>query len=49
MDEQVFPAFYQRDEQGLPPQLDALMRKALALAPRYSATRMMKEYAEKLY
>jgi starch phosphorylase len=49
MDEQVLPAFYQRDEQGLPRQWVALMRKALALAPRYSATRMMKEYAEKLY
>jgi glycogen phosphorylase len=45
VDEEVVPAFYTRDEQGLPTAWLARMRESLkTLAPRFSATRMLSEY-----
>jgi starch phosphorylase len=45
MDVEVVPAFYTRDEQGLPTAWLARIRESLkTLAPRFSATRMLSEY-----
>jgi starch phosphorylase len=47
---QVLPAFYERDERGLPPAWMTMMRASLrSLAPRFSATRMLAEYLEGPY
>jgi starch phosphorylase len=43
--EQVVPAFYERDERGLPERWLALMRSSLrSNGPRFSATRMLADY-----
>jgi glycogen phosphorylase len=43
--EEVVPAFYERDEEGLPARWIELMRSSLRTAgPRYCATRMLNEY-----
>ena len=48
--DEVLPAFYDRDERGLPPQWLTLMRTSLrTLAPRFSATRMLSEYVHGPY
>ena len=45
LDEAVVPAFYDRDERGLPLAWLARIRESLkTLAPRFSATRMLSEY-----
>ncbi|MBV9002756.1 MAG: alpha-glucan family phosphorylase [Solirubrobacterales bacterium] len=45
LDEGVLPAFYDRDEHGLPVAWLARIRASLkTLAPRFSATRMLSEY-----
>ena len=45
MDEEVVPAFYDRDEHGLPTAWLTRMRESLkTLGPRFSATRMLSEY-----
>jgi glycogen phosphorylase len=45
VDEEVLPAFYERDERGLPVAWLTLVRESLkTLAPRFSATRMLSEY-----
>ncbi len=45
LDEQVLPAFYDRDETGLPPRWVALMRESLrTLGPMFSASRMLTQY-----
>jgi starch phosphorylase len=45
VDEEVVPAFYTRDEQGLPTAWLNRIRESLkTLAPRFSATRMLSEY-----
>ena len=45
LDEGVLPAFYDRDEHGLPVAWLARIRVSLkTLAPRFSATRMLSEY-----
>ncbi len=50
LEQGVVPAFYERDGRGLPTQWIGRMRAAMAeLAPRFSATRMVKEYAESMY
>jgi glycogen phosphorylase len=46
----VTPAFYERDGDGPPAAWIELMRASLrTLAPRFSATRMVREYAETAY
>jgi glycogen phosphorylase len=48
--EEVLPAFYERDERGLPAAWLRRMRASLrTLAPRFSATRMLLEYVERPY
>jgi starch phosphorylase len=50
MDEQVVPAFYDRDDRGLPTAWLARMRASLrTIAPRFCATRMLAEYVEGPY
>jgi glycogen phosphorylase len=46
----VLPAFYERDERGLPSAWMTMMRASLrSLAPRFSATRMLAEYVDGPY
>lgn len=48
--EQVLPAFYERDDRGLPTQWIARMRQAMHHLPyAFSARRMVKDYAERYY
>ena len=50
LEQSVIPAFYERDERGLPAQWVGRMRAAMTeLIPRFSATRMVKEYARTMY
>jgi len=50
LDEQVVPAFYERDERGLPPAWIERMRASLrSLGWRFCATRMLAEYVQGLY
>jgi len=50
LEEQVLPAFYERDEAGLPQRWIALMRESIAeLGPRFGTARMVAEYVERLY
>jgi glycogen phosphorylase len=44
------PTFYDRDANGIPTRWLSFVRQAIAsVAPRFSARRMVKEYAESLY
>jgi glycogen phosphorylase len=48
--DEVLPAFYERDEQGLPRRWLALMRASLrSVGPRFSASRMLAEYMDGPY
>ncbi len=48
--QEIVPCFYRRDASGLPGEWIGRMKKAMAtLTPRFSASRMMQEYFEKLY
>jgi starch phosphorylase len=50
LEQQVVPAYYDRDARGLPAQWLAVMREAIrTVAPVFSAQRMVKEYLERLY
>jgi len=50
LEQQVLPAFYERDEAGLPQRWVALMRESIAeLGPRFGTARMVAEYVERLY
>ena len=50
LEEQVLPAYYERDEDGLPQRWIGLMRESIAeLGPRYGTARMVTEYVERLY
>ncbi|MGH2858643.1 MAG: alpha-glucan family phosphorylase, partial [Solirubrobacteraceae bacterium] len=50
LDEQVLPAFYDRDGDGIPSRWIELMRTSLrTLAPRFCATRMLDEYVRGPY
>jgi glycogen phosphorylase len=50
LDEQVVPAFYERDEAGLPEQWIARMRASLrTLGPRFCAARLLGEYVDGPY
>ncbi|MFB3765355.1 MAG: alpha-glucan family phosphorylase [Methanotrichaceae archaeon] len=50
LEEQVIPLFYSRDEKGISVCWVAKVRASMAnLTPRYSSTRMMREYVEKIY
>ena len=48
--DEVVPAFYDRDERGLPPAWLAMMRASLRTnGPEFSATRMLRDYGERIY
>ncbi len=50
LEEDVVPRFYERDDQGIPARWLAVVREAIrTVAPRFSARRMVKEYAERMY
>lgn len=50
LEREVIPAFYTRDEQGIPGAWVARMRESMAqLTPRYSANRAVREYTEQYY
>src|SRR5262249_8733279 len=50
LEEQVLPAYYERDEAGLPHRWIGLMRESIAeLGPRYGTARMVAEDVERLY
>jgi starch phosphorylase len=50
IEEQVIPAFYTRDQRGIPTQWIARMRGSMAeLTPRFSANRVVREYVENYY
>ena len=50
LEERVLPAYYERDEAGLPQRWIALMRESIAeLGPRFGTARMAAEYVERLY
>jgi glycogen phosphorylase len=50
LEEDVIPAFYDRDADGLPQRWIALMRESIAeLGPLFGTARMVSEYVERLY
>ncbi len=50
LEEEIVPAFYERDAEGLPRRWMARMRSSMAsLAPRFSSVRMLQEYIERAY
>ncbi len=50
LEEQVLPAYYERDERGLPVRWLDLMRGSIAqLGGRFNTNRMLIEYVERLY
>jgi len=50
LEENVLPAFYDRDEDGLPTEWIAMMREAMTGLPApFSAKRMVLDYVEKMY
>jgi starch phosphorylase len=50
LERQIVPTFYDRDANGIPRRWLAIVRQAiLTVAPRFSARRMVKEYARHLY
>ena len=50
LEEEVVPAYYSRDETGLPAAWIGWMRRSIGAAIwRFSTTRMLHEYAERLY
>jgi len=50
LEEDVVPTFYDRDPQGIPRRWLAIVRQAMiSVAPRFSARRMVREYAEDMY
>jgi len=50
LEREVVPTFYDRDAQGVPRRWCAIVRQAiLSVTPRFSARRMVKEYADTMY
>jgi starch phosphorylase len=50
LEEEMLPAYYERNEAGLPQRWIALMRESIAeLGPRFGTARMAAEYVERLY
>ena len=50
VEREVVPTFYDRDASGIPRRWLAYVRRAIvSVAPRFSARRMVKQYAEDLY
>jgi starch phosphorylase len=50
LESEIVPAFYDRDVNGIPRRWLSVVRQAiLSVTPRFSARRMVKEYAETMY
>jgi len=50
LEEEVVPAFYDRDRSNVPHRWLAVVKQAIrSVAPRFSARRMVKQYVEKMY
>ncbi len=50
LDQEVLPAFYTRDDGGLPRQWIAMMKHAIeTLAPRFNSNRMVEDYVRRIY
>jgi starch phosphorylase len=50
LERDVVPTFYERDDLGIPRRWCAIVRQAiLTVTPRFSARRMVKQYAETMY
>ncbi len=50
LEREIVPTFYDRDEQGIPHRWLTFVRQAIrSVTPRFSARRMVKEYAELMY
>jgi starch phosphorylase len=50
LEEQIVPAYYERDEQDVPRRWAGLIKEAIrTVAPRFCTRRMVKEYVERMY
>ncbi len=50
LEQEIIPAFYQRNQQGIPEQWLNLMRHSMGeLTPQFSTNRMLREYTENYY
>jgi glycogen phosphorylase len=50
LEENIVPAFYDRDSNNVPRRWIAIVKESIrTVAPRFSARRMVKEYAERMY
>jgi len=50
LEEEVVPAFYDRDRANVPHRWIATVKEAIrTVAPRFSSRRMVKEYAQRMY
>ncbi len=50
LEEEIIPAFYERDAQGVPRRWVTMVRESMArLTPRFSTNRMLREYLETYY
>ena len=50
LEEQVVPAFYERDPRGVPVRWMAIVKEAIrTVASRFCARRMVKQYVEQMY
>jgi starch phosphorylase len=50
LEEQVVPAYYERDARGVPRRWIRMVKEAIrSVVPRFSTRRMVKEYAERMY
>jgi starch phosphorylase len=50
LERDIVPTFYDRDAQGIPRRWLQFVRQAIvSVAPRFSARRMVKQYADELY
>jgi starch phosphorylase len=50
LEEEVVPAFYDRDQSGVPHRWLRTVKESIrSVAPRFSSRRMVKEYAERMY
>ena len=50
LEDEVVPAFYDRDANGVPRRWIAIVKEAIrSVAPQFSARRMVKEYVERMY
>ncbi|HEX8098355.1 MAG TPA: hypothetical protein VF507_09975, partial [Pyrinomonadaceae bacterium] len=50
LEEGVVPAYYERDEEGVPRRWVRMMKRSLAtLVPAFNSNRMVEEYARDIY